>query len=178
MANGLRQSLRGAPMKEAKFEDLFSEGLEDLHDSENQILKALPKMIAAASSEELAQAFQEHLDQTKEHVQRLQTVFDAMGVEPGGKPSSAMAGLLAEGDRLVGELQKSPVLDAALIGAAQRVEHYEIVGYRMLRALAEILGQLDAAELLQETLEEEEETDETLADIAESILTGENTLQE
>src|SRR5579872_1628880 len=154
-------------MKDAKFEDLLSEGLEDLHDAENQILKALPKMIAAASSPELAEAFQQHLEQTKEHVRRLQSIFDAMGVQPGGTPSTAMAALLAQGERLVGEHEKSAVLDAALIGAAQKVEHYEIAGYRMARGVAEILAQQDAAEMLQETLDEEEETDETLSDLAE-----------
>jgi ferritin-like metal-binding protein YciE len=143
-----------------------------LYDAEEQILKALPKMIVAASSEELAQAFQDHLDQTKEHVRRLEKIFEAIGEEPGTGRSDGIQGLLEETERLVGETEKSPALDAALIGAAQKVEHYEIAAYRMARAVAEFLGQQDTSELLQETLDEEVAADEILETISEKILTG------
>jgi ferritin-like metal-binding protein YciE len=164
--------LGGLNMKEGKFEDLFREELEDLYDAERQIVAALPKMAEAASSEELAEAFREHLEETKEQVSRLERVFEQMGERPGGRQCEGMQGLLKEGERLMGEMAKSPVLDAGLIGAAQKVEHYEISGYGTARTMAEMLGQPDIAELLQETLDEEKATDDTLTEIAESILTG------
>ena len=159
-------------MKAGKFEDLLGTELADLHDAETQILKALPKMIAAASAEELAQALQDHLDQTKEHVRRLESIFEAMGEQPGSGRSEGIAGLVLESERLITELEKSAALDAGLIGAAQKVEHYEIASYRMARALAEVLGQQETAELLQETLDEEMAADEVLESLAESVLTG------
>lgn len=152
---------------------MFRNELEDLQDAERQILEALPKMIEAASSEELASAFQEHLEQTKEQVKRLERIFSDMGEEPGGKTCLGMQGLLKEGEKVIGEMEKSPVRDAGLIAAAQKVEHYEISGYGTARTLAEMLGQDEAAELLEETLDEEKATDDTLTDIAESIMTGE-----
>jgi len=159
-------------MKEAKFEDLFTEELKDLYDAERQIVEALPKMQEAASSEELATAFEEHLEQTREQIKRLDQIFSTMGEEPGGKTCEGMQGLLREGEKLISEMEKSPVLDAALIGAAQKVEHYEIAAYGTMRTLAAMLGQNDAAELLEETLDEEKETDETLTEIAEAIMAG------
>ena len=161
-------------MKEAKFDELFKQELQDLYDAEKQIIQALPKMMEAASSEELKSAFEEHLDQTKEQVKRLDRVFKAIGEKPQGKTCEGMQGLLREGEKMIAEIPKSPVLDAAIIGAAQKVEHYEISGYGTARSMAEMLAQQDAAELLEETLDEEKATDETLTEIAESIMSGED----
>ncbi|SRR5579883_3170434 len=164
-------------MKAARFEDLFTEGLQELYDAENQILKALPKIIAAASSEALSEGLQEHLDQTKVQIRRLQSVFEAMGLTPGSSASAAMESLLNQADLRITDIEKSPVLDVALIGAAQKVEYYEIAAYGMARGLAELLGQQEAADLLQETLDEEEAAAKRLADIAEMILTGGTTVR-
>jgi len=157
-------------MKEAKFEELFQEELADIYDAERQIIQALPKMAEAASSEELAAAFTEHLEVTRQQVKRLDKVFQKLGQKPGKKTCEGMQGLLREGEKMIGEMEKSPVLDAGLISAAQKVEHYEISAYGTVRTLAEMLGQDEAAELLEETLEEEKETDENLTEIAESIM--------
>src|SRR4051794_9287155 len=121
--------------------ELFQEELQDLYDAENQIVKALPKMAEAATDEELASAFQQHLEVTKKQVKRLEKVFQQLGIKPQGKPCKGMQGLLSEGEEMMREIEKSPVLDAALIGAAQKVEHYEISGYGTARTMAEILGQ-------------------------------------
>jgi len=160
-------------MKEAKFEELFQEELADIYDAERQIIQALPKMAEAASSEELAAAFNEHLEVTREQVKRLDKVFQKLGQKPGKKTCEGMQGLLREGEKMIGEMEKSPVLDAGLIAAAQKVEHYEISAYGTVRTMAEMLGQDEAAELLEETLEEEKETDENLTEIAESIMNAE-----
>jgi ferritin-like metal-binding protein YciE len=157
-------------MKEGKFEELFQEELSDIYDAERQIIQALPKMAEAASSEELAEAFREHLEVTRQQVKRLDKVFQKLGQKPGKKTCEGMQGLLREGEKMMGEMEKSPVLDAGLISAAQKVEHYEISAYGTARSMAEMLGQDEAAELLEETLEEEKETDETLTEIAESIM--------
>jgi ferritin-like metal-binding protein YciE len=132
----------------------------------------LPKIIAASSSEELAEALQEHLDETKEQVKRLDRVFEMMGEQPAGKTCEGMQGLLKEGERIISEMEKSPVLDAGIIAAAQKVEHYEIAGYGTARSMAEMLGQSEVAELLQETLEEEEAADDNLTDISADIMGG------
>src|SRR4051812_16580853 len=157
-------------MKEAKFEELFQEELADIYDAERQIIQALPKMAEAASSEELTAAFNEHLEMTRQQVKRLDKVFQKLGQKPGKKTCEGMQGLLREGEKMIAEMQKSPVLDAGLISAAQKVEHYEISAYGTVRSMAEMLGQDEAAELLEETLEEEKETDENLTEIAESIM--------
>jgi len=159
-------------VKNLKFEDLLKEELEDLYDAEKQIVAALPKMVEAASDGDLKAAFQEHLEQTREQVTRLERVFETIGEQPGSKTCEGMQGLLKEGEKMIEELEKSSVLDAALIGAAQKVEHYEISGYGTARSMAEFLGQQDAADLLEETLDEEKATDDTLTEIAESIMTG------
>lgn len=161
-------------MKESKFEDILRDSLADLYDAEQQIVAALPKMAHAASSEELAEAFQQHLEETKKQVERLQKIFEDMGEEPGGKQCEGMQGLLREGEKMMAEISPSPALDLALIAAAQKVEHYEIAGYGTVRTLAETLGQQEAADLLQETLDEEKATDDVLTEVAESILTGED----
>jgi ferritin-like metal-binding protein YciE len=164
---------RGIAMKEAKYEDLFRNELLDLHDAERQIIEALPKFAEAASNEELAAAFQQHLEETQGQLQRLEKILESTGEQPGGESCEGMRGLLQEGQKLLEELDKSEVRDAGLIAAAQKVEHYEIAGYGTARSLAEMLGQADVAELLQETLEEEKATDDLLTEIAESIMTGE-----
>lgn len=159
-------------MKDAKFEDVLREGLEDLYDAEQQIVEALPKMAKAASSEDLVTAFQDHLEETKGQVERLTKIFEAMGEQPGGKRCAGMQGLLKEGEELIQEMNPSAALDVALIAAAQKVEHYEIAAYGSMRTLAEVLGQQDAADLLEETLDEEKAADDTLTEVAESILQG------
>src|SRR3984893_1337264 len=151
-------------------QDLFYEELEDLYDAEKQIVKALPKVAEAVASEELRNALEEHLEQTKEHVNRLEQVFTSIGREAKAKKCEGMKGLLEEGENVISELDKSPVRDAALIAAAQKVEHYEISGYGTLRTFAQLLGHDEAVELLEETLEEEKEADEKLTDIAESAI--------
>jgi ferritin-like metal-binding protein YciE len=165
-------------MKETTYEELFSEELADLYDAERQIIQALPKMQEAASSEELASAFEEHLNETREQVKRLDKIFKDMGEKPGSRTCEGMQGLLKEGNRILTEIEKSPVRDAALIAAAQKVEHYEISGYGTARTMAEILGQDDAAELLQETLDEESNTDEVLTQIAEGLMGDEGVEEE
>jgi ferritin-like metal-binding protein YciE len=149
-------------------QDLFNEELEDLYDAEKQIVKALPKVAEAVASEDLRNALEEHLEQTKQHVTRLEQVFQSVGREAKAKKCEGMKGLLEEGENVISELDQSPVRDAALIAAAQKVEHYEISGYGTLRTFAQLLGHEDAVELLEETLEEEKEADEKLTDIAES----------
>jgi ferritin-like metal-binding protein YciE len=160
-------------MKQVKFDELFKEELEDIYDAERQILQALPKMAKAASSEDLVAAFEEHLEVTRQQVKRLDQVFQKIGAKPGKKTCEGMQGLIKEGEKMIAEMEKSPVLDAGLIAAAQKVEHYEISAYGTARSMAEALGQEEAAELLEETLEEEKETDETLTEIAEGIMSDE-----
>jgi ferritin-like metal-binding protein YciE len=151
------------------FKELLIENLQDLYDAENQLVKALPQMAKAASSDELRQGFEEHLDQTKEHVQRLQSVFENLGEKASGKKCKAMEGLIKEGSEVIEDDLEPEVKDAALIAAAQKVEHYEISGYGSVRTWAELLGEDDSAELLQQTLDEEKETDEKLSGFAEQI---------
>jgi ferritin-like metal-binding protein YciE len=155
-------------MSEA-LKELYIDGLKDLYNAENQLLKALPKMAKAATSEELTQGFQEHLEQTKGHVQRLEKVFKSLGENPKGKKCKGMEGLVAEGTEIMGEDFEDSVMDAAIIGAAQRIEHYEIAAYGTVCAFAKELGESEQASLLNETLEEEKETDEKLTELAEQI---------
>jgi ferritin-like metal-binding protein YciE len=149
--------------------DLFVEELQDLYNAENQLLKALPKMVKAASDETLKEAFEEHLEQTKGHVERLDQVFEQLGESPKGKKCKAMEGLIAEAAELIKEDGEAAVKDAGLIASAQRVEHYEIAGYGCVRTFASLLGFEDAAELLQATLDEEGDTDERLTEIAQEL---------
>ena len=155
-------------MAENSLQELLIDELRDLYDAENQIVKALPKMASKASSEELRSAFEEHLEQTEEQVDRLKRIFKQMEEKPEGKKCKGMQGLLDEGSEAMGEF-KGGTLDAAMIGAAQRVEHYEIAAYGTARALAEVLGKQEIVSLLEETLEEEKETDEKLTEIAETV---------
>jgi ferritin-like metal-binding protein YciE len=150
--------------------DLYVESLRDLYSAETQITKALPKMAEAANSEELANGFTEHLAQTQVQIERLKAIFQELGEEPGGHHCEAMEGLLKEGDELLGTVVEPEVLDAALIGAAQKVEHYEMAGYGTARNFARLLGFDGQADILQETLDEEGETDEKLTDLADGMI--------
>jgi len=147
--------------------DLFVQELKDLYSAENQITKALPKMAKAAGDADLRAAFEHHLEQTKEHVQRLEKVFERLEVSPRGKKCKAMEGLIEEGKEILQEDADDNVRDAALIAAAQRVEHYEIAGYGCARTFARMLHDEESAELLQRTLDEEAETDKKLTELAE-----------
>lgn len=149
---------------------LYVDELKDLYNAENQLLKALPKMAKKASAPQLRQAFTDHLEQTKGHVDRLDQIFQKMGEKPTGKTCKAMKGLVEEGKEVIEEDGDEFVLDAALIGAAQRVEHYEIAGYGVVRTFASLLGENDAMDLLQRTLNEEGETDKKLTRLAETVI--------
>jgi ferritin-like metal-binding protein YciE len=149
---------------------LFVSELKDVYSAETQILKALPKMAKAATSPELREAFENHLEQTKGHVERLDRIFEAIGTSPKGKKCKAMEGLLAEGKEILEADADPSVRDAGMIAGAQRVEHYEIAAYGCARTYARLLGDDESATLLGETLREEEETDETLTHIAESTV--------
>jgi ferritin-like metal-binding protein YciE len=148
--------------------DLYLNELRDLYSAETQLLKALPKMAEAASSSQLKEAFTAHLEETKGHVSRLEQIFDALGQKPTGETCKAMEGLIAEGEDYVKAGGDRDVRDAGLIGAAQRVEHYEISGYGTTRTLALRLGDSQAADKLQATLDEEAAADRKLTAIAES----------
>jgi ferritin-like metal-binding protein YciE len=151
-------------------EGLYVDELKDLYSAENQILKALPKLTKAAGHRELKQAFTTHERQTRQQVQRLERIFKELGKSPKGKKCVGMEGLIEEGSELIKEKPAPDVLDAGLIAKAQHVEHYEIAGYGTVRAWAEKLGYGDQAELLQQTLEEEEETDRLLTELAETAI--------
>lgn len=157
----------------ATLHDLYVDELKDLYNAEHQILKALPKMAKAASHAELTQAFKDHLAETKVQVERLEKIFKKLDVSPKGKTCKAMEGLLEEGKDLMAEDAEPAVLDAALIAAAQRVEHYEMAGYGCVRTFARLLGYAEAADLLQETLDEEGTADKKLTDLAESVINAE-----
>jgi ferritin-like metal-binding protein YciE len=164
MSEGLRQ--------------LYIDELKDLYSAETQLVKALPKMAKAASSEELRQGFEEHLEQTRGHVGRLEKVFKVLGESPKGKTCKGMQGLIEEGSEVIEEDFEGSLMDAALIGAAQRVEHYEIAAYGTVCAFAKELGESDQESLLNETLEEEKETDEKLTALAEQINSSANAGEE
>jgi len=164
-------------MKLGSMEDVFNEELRDLYSAENQILKALPKMIKATESGPLRAAFEEHLKQTQVHVERLEKIMKRVGAKTKGKKCKAMEGLLEEGKEILNADADEPaVLEAALIAAAQRVEHYEIAGYGCARTFARMLGDEEAARLLEQTLQEEKETDAKLTQIAESSINREATV--
>jgi len=148
--------------------ELFMDQLADIYDAEKQLVKALPKMADAVSSSELSSGFREHLDQTEGHVQRLEEIFEMLGKPAKGKKCEAMEGLIAEAKEMMEQAEPN-VQDAALIAAAQKVEHYEIASYGCLRTWADLLEMDQASTLLQETLDEEKETDEKLTDLAGRI---------
>ncbi len=153
-------------MNTESLQDLFVDELKDIYNAEKQITKALPKMARAAGNQQLRNAFEQHLRQTEGQISRLEQIFKQLGASPRGKRCKGMEGLIEEGKEVMEEHTGS-VLDAGLIAAAQRVEHYEIAAYGCLRGYAELLGYAQAAKLLQETLSEEEATDERLNQLAE-----------
>jgi len=157
-------------MKLDSLRTLWVEEMRDLYNAENQLLKALPKMAKTASTPELKEAFETHLEETRTHVERLDEIFDKLGKKPTGKTCKAMKGLVEEGSEMMQEDGPDSVIDAGIIAAAQRIEHYEIAGYGTARTFASILGEDEAEDLLQETLDEEGAADEKLTEIAESVV--------
>lgn len=164
-------------MKLDSLHKLYVEELRDIYSAENQLVKALPKMAKGASHEELKQAFEDHLEQTEGHVERLEEIFKRLDEKPTGKTCKAMKGLIEEGSEILKEDGDESVIDAALIGAAQKVEHYEIASYGTVRTFAELLGEEEAAALLQETLDEEGETDKLLTELAETVVNVETPVE-
>jgi ferritin-like metal-binding protein YciE len=157
-------------MKIESVESLFEEEIKDLYDAEKQMVRALPKIAKAATAEDLVNAFQEHLEVTRTHVDRLEKVFQLVEAKPKSKSCEAMKGLVAEGQEAIEQDGKAIFRDVMLIGAAKRVEHYEIAGYQSAILLAESMGNEEAADLLRQTLTEEEEADETLENLCEQLL--------
>lgn len=157
-------------MQMESLQDLLVDQLKDLYNAENQLIKALPKMAKAATNAQLQQAFTTHLEETRGHVDRLEKVFEVLGESAKGKTCKAMKGLIEEGKEMMEEDAEPEVMDAGLIAAAQRIEHYEIAGYGCVRTYAQMLGNDQAAQLLQQTLEEEGLTDKKLTDLAESVI--------
>ncbi|MGH9407233.1 MAG: ferritin-like domain-containing protein [Terriglobia bacterium] len=153
-------------MKYETMKDLFLDELRDMYDAEQEIVKALPKMAEAAGSPQLRQAFQHHLQQTEHHVTRLEQIFQGIGEKPKTKKCDGVRGILEEGEDLIGDKGDKAVLDAGLIAAAQRVEHYEMAVYGSLKAWAGQIADAQAVRLLNETLEEEKEADQKLTEIA------------
>jgi len=160
-------------MKLDSLRTLWIEEMRDLYNAEHQLLKALPKMAKRASTPELKEAFESHLEETRTHVERLEEIFAKLGKKPSGKTCKAMKGLVEEGSEMLKEDGPDSVIDAGIIAAAQRVEHYEMAGYGAARTFASLLGEDDAEELLQTTLDEEGAADEKLTAIAESIVNEE-----
>jgi ferritin-like metal-binding protein YciE len=155
-------------MEMTELQDLYVDELRDLLSAENQIIKALPKMAKQASSPELQKAFNKHLEESKGHVDRLNRIFEKMGQRPRAKKCKGIEGILEEGKEFMDEAETDELMDAGLIASAQRVEHYEIAAYGTLRTYAELLGDKEAAKLLQQTLDEEGATDKKLTSLAQS----------
>lgn len=156
-------------MRKDSLRQLYIDELRDLYNAETQLVKALPKMAKASSNAELRQGFEEHLRQTSEQVSRLEQIFDMLGEKPTGKKCLGMEGLVKEGAETMREDYEGAVMDAAIIGAAQRVEHYEIAGYGTVRTFAELLGENEHVSLLEQNLDEEKQTDEKLTQLAQEI---------
>ena len=156
-------------MKLNSLRELYVEQLHDLYDAENQIIKALPKMIGECSSEELREALEEHLEITRQQATRLEKLFNQLGEKTKSQKCKGMEGVIKEGSELLSEVGNEAVKDAAIIAAAQRVEHYEMAGYGTARTYANLLNEPEAAALLEQTLEEEKEADSTLTEIAEQV---------
>jgi ferritin-like metal-binding protein YciE len=162
--------MRLTSLKLNSLRDLYIEELRDLYSAETQLIKALPKMAEAAGHSQLQQAFNDHLEETENHAARLEQIFEALDEKPTGETCQAMEGLIKEGSQMIKASGDSVVIDSGLIGAAQRVEHYEMAGYGTARSLALRLGENEAAELLQETLDEEANADQLLTQIAEELV--------
>jgi len=157
-------------MKIESLRDLYVEQLHDLYSAETQLVEALPKMAKAASTPQLQNAFQEHLTQTKTHVQRIEQIFQKLGTKPKDQTCKGMEGLLKEGSEMIKMKGEPAAIDAGLIAAAQRVEHYEIAGYGCVHTYAQQLGEQQDAQLLQQTLNEEGQTDKKLTQLAEQLI--------
>lgn len=160
-------------MKLDTLRKLYIEELRDVYNAEHQLLKALPKMTKVASAEELREALQDHLEETKGHVERIEEIFNELDESPKGKTCHGMKGLVEEGSEILEEKGEESVIDAGIIAAAQKVEHYEIATYGTLRTWAELLGESEAADLLQQTLDEEGDADKRLNELAEEIVNPE-----
>jgi ferritin-like metal-binding protein YciE len=160
-------------MKIETMEDLFLEQVEDLYDAERRLVKALPKMAEASTSQTLRQAFESHLLETEGHVSRLEVIFRTLGQDAKAHTCDAMKGLISEGEDTISDIDESPLRDAGLIAAANRVEHYEIAAYGSARTFADILGLSEAASLLEQTLQEEKRADQKLTQLAESMVNDE-----
>jgi ferritin-like metal-binding protein YciE len=156
-------------MQKESLRQLYIDELKDLYSAETQMVKALPKMAKASSNAELRQGFEDHLRQTSEHVSRLEQIFEMLEEKPTGKKCLGMEGLIKESSETMRESYADALMDAALIGAAQRVEHYEIAGYGTVRAFADLLGQSEHVSLIEQTLQEEKQTDDKLTQLAERI---------
>ena len=151
-------------------EELLQDELKDIYDAEKQLIKALPKLAKKASAAELKDAFEEHLRQTERHVERVEEAFEQLGMPARGKKCEGMKHLISEGEEMIGEAEEGAARDAIMIASAQKVEHYEIASYGTLRTWANLLGKPELAALMEETLEEEKETDQNLTTIAESFI--------
>jgi ferritin-like metal-binding protein YciE len=156
-------------MSHNNLKGLYVDELRDLYSSEQQLIKALPKMAKAANSNELRKGFEGQLEQTRQHATRLEQILSALGEPVKGKKCKGMAGIVSEGSEMMAEDFEGALMDAALISAAQRVEHYEIAAYGAVHAYAELIGESEAASLLQQTLDEEKETDQKLTELSEEI---------
>lgn len=156
-------------MQKDSLRELYIDELRDLYNAENQLVKALPKMAKGAANDQLQKAFEDHLRETSEHVSRLEQIFEQLGEKPAGKKCLGMEGLVKEGSETLKEDFSEAVKDAAIIGAAQRVEHYEMAGYGTVKAFAQLLGEDEHVSLLEQTLEEEKMADQKLTQLAEEI---------
>src|ERR1700690_2153263 len=156
-------------MSHGNLKSLYVDELRDLYSSEQQLIKALPKMAKAVNSDELRKGFEEHLQQTRQQATRLEQILSALGDPVKGKKCKGMAGIVAEGGEMMSEDFEGGLMDAALISAAQRVEHYEIAAYGAVHAYAELMGESEAASLLQQTLDEEKETDQKTTGLSKEI---------
>ena len=156
-----------------KLDELFHDTLKDIYYAEKKILAALPKMAKAAQNDDLTAAFEKHHGETEGQIERLEAVFELIEAKPQGKKCAAIEGILEEGQEIIKEYKGSPALDAGLLAAAQAVEHYEISRYGTLRTWAQEMGLDDAAKLLQETLDQEEATDQSLTELAEAVVNQE-----
>ncbi|MGB6470570.1 MAG: ferritin-like domain-containing protein [Candidatus Acidiferrales bacterium] len=156
-------------MEPNRLKHLYVEELKDIYNAENQLVKALPKMARASTSDDLREGFEHHLEQTKEHVNRLEKIFEALGESPKGKKCKGMEGLVSEGAEMIKEISEPDERDAGLISAAQRVEHYEIAAYGCVATYAKLLGEDQAVALLRQTLGEEKQTDQKLTQLASEI---------
>jgi ferritin-like metal-binding protein YciE len=156
-------------VKQKNLKEVFMDELRDLYSAEQQLIKALPKMAKAADSKDLRKGFEDHLEQTKQHDRRLETVLTGLGDPVKGKKCKGMEGIVGEGGEILSDDYEGAVMDAALISAAQRVEHYEIAAYGCVHAYAKLMGESEAASLLEQTLQEEKETNEKLTELSGKI---------